>query len=320
MWRIGVQRSIIVYSNSRTLVTASKNVDISGIFPPIVTPFDTDESIRYDYLEENIRRWNSIPFKGYAVHGSNGEFAYLSKEERVEILKHVKKFATDDKVIIAGSGCESTRDTIQLSNEMASAGADALLVITPCFYKSGMSNPAMLQHYTKVADHSPVPIILYSVPANTGIDLSTEVICKLAEHPNIIGVKESGGDVAKIGLMVHKTKQHDFSVLAGSGGFFLSARTVGAVGAIAAVANVLGSEMCQLDQLFKDGKTKEALSLQHRIIAPNAAVTRMFNVPGLKKSMEWFGYYGGPTRSPLQSLTSDQEKLVKASFTENGFL
>ncbi|XP_033102889.1 4-hydroxy-2-oxoglutarate aldolase, mitochondrial-like [Anneissia japonica] len=319
MLRLGFRRSGLVYKDTRSMTTTRK-VDLCGIFPPIAMSFNADESIRYDHLEENLRRWNTIPFKGYAVHGSNGEFAYLSKEERIDILKHVKRFATDDKVIIAGAGCESTRDTIQLSSEMASAGADALLVITPCFYKSGMTNQALLQHYTKVADSSQAPIILYSVPANTGIDLSVEVITKLAAHPNVIGVKESGGDVAKIGLVVHQTKQHDFQVLAGSGSFFLSACTVGAVGAIAAIANVLGSEMCQLHQLFKDGKMEEAVRLQHRIIAPNGAVTRMFGVPGLKRSMEWFGYNGGPMRSPLQPLTSEQEALMRAAFKDNGFL
>ncbi|XP_003728901.1 4-hydroxy-2-oxoglutarate aldolase, mitochondrial [Strongylocentrotus purpuratus] len=311
-------KSRLSLRNVRTMSSANR-LDLSGVMPPIATPFDKDENIRYDLLEENINKWNKIPFRGYVVQGSSGEYMYLSKEERVEIVKRVRNAVPSDKLIVAGSGCESTRDTIEMTQRMADAGADAVLVVTPCFYKGGMTAEALTNHYTKVADASPVPVILYSVPANTGIDLPVEVAAKMCSHPNVIGMKESGGDVSKIGLMVHKTKGEDFQILAGSGGFFIQAMTVGAVGGICAVANVLGGELCHLHQLFKDGKMEKAVELQHRIIAPNAAVTRKFGIPGLKTAMDWFGYYGGPTRSPLVPLAQGQLDAMMKDFVENGF-
>nr|XP_054766307.1 4-hydroxy-2-oxoglutarate aldolase, mitochondrial-like [Lytechinus pictus] len=303
----------------RTMTTANR-LDLSGVMPPIATPFDHDENIRYDLLEQNLSKWSHFPFRGYVVQGSNGEYMYLTKEERVEMVHRVRQAVPSNKLIVAGSGCESTRDTIEMSQRMSDAGADAVLVVTPCFYKSGMTAEALIQHFTKVADASPVPVILYSVPANTGVDLPVEVVAKMCSHPNVIGVKDSGGDVSKIGLMVHKTKGEDFQVLAGSGGFFIQAMTVGAVGGVCAVANVLGEETCHLYQLFKDGKMEEAVKLQHRIIAPNACVTRKFGIPGLKTAMDWFGFYGGPTRSPLVPLSQEQVDSMRKDFVENGFI
>lgn len=154
----------------------SVDLDISGIYPPITTPFDQDENIDWLALKSNMNRWKDIPFRGYVVQGSNGEYAYMTHDERLNLVSHVKKNMADDKLLIVGSGCESTRATIEMTNNMADSGADAALVVTPCFYKSGMTSEAMYAHYKQVADHSNIPIILYSVPSNTGIDLDAEVI------------------------------------------------------------------------------------------------------------------------------------------------
>jgi 4-hydroxy-2-oxoglutarate aldolase len=160
------------------------------------------------------------------VHGSNGEFCYLTAEERVEVIRVVKEEAAPGQLVLAGSGCESTRETIAMTAAMAEAGADVAVVITPCYYKAKMTGPALEQHFTAVADASPVPVVLYSVPANTAIDLAVGSVARLAAHPNIIGMKESGGDVAKIGEMVHLTKQHGFQLLAGSASFLMPALSV----------------------------------------------------------------------------------------------
>ncbi|KAK6178036.1 hypothetical protein SNE40_012875 [Patella caerulea] len=295
-------------------------LDISGIYPPIPTPFNTDESVAFDQLEKNIKIWNKIPLKGYVVEGSNGEYTFLTPNERVEVVKKASEWAAKDKLIIAGSGCESTRDTIEMTNRMADVGARAVLVVTPCYYKGRMTNQALIQHYTKVADNSSVPVILYSVPANTGIDLSPEVILHLASHPNIIGLKDSGGDISKLGTLVYKTQCEDFQVLAGSASFIFPAYSVGCVGGVCALANILGDELCQLVQLFKDGKFQEAKELQFRMIAPNVSITKMYGVAGLKRAMEWFGYYGGITRSPLLPVTDAEEKIIRDIFVQNKFL
>lgn len=296
------------------------NMDISGIYPPIATPFNKDETVAYDKLKHNMDKWNKIPLRGYVVLGSNGESVYLTIEERVEVVRKATEMAGKDKLVIAGAGCESTRETISLSRKMAEAGAKALLIVTPCFYKGSMNNEALISHYTKVADASPVPVILYSVPGNTTIDIPAEVAVQLSTHPNIVGIKDSGGNVAKLGQMVYKTQNNDFQVLAGSASFLLPAYTVGCVGGICGLANILGQECCDLEQLFKQGKVEEAKELQHRLIGPNMGVTARFGVPGLKTAMEWFGYYGGPARSPLQPLSQNNVEILKKIFQDTGFL
>jgi len=309
-------------THSRSFCTSSHlaRLDISGIYPPITTPFDQDEKINWTSLQKNMDKWNSIPFRGYVVQGSNGEYAYMTSEERIELVSKVKAMMPNDKLLLAGSGCESTRATVEMSKSMAAAGADACLVVTPCFYKSGMTDDAMFSHFTAVADNSPVPIILYSVPANTGLDMSAEAIIKLSSHPNIAGLKDSGGDISKLSYVVHKTKDNGFQVLAGSASFLLAAYHMGCVGGVCALANVLGKECCDLEALYKAGEYDKARDLQYRLIAPNMDVTRKFGVAGLKQAMEWLGYIGGPTRSPLIKLKPDQTAVIEKDFKENGFL
>ncbi|XP_061228438.1 4-hydroxy-2-oxoglutarate aldolase, mitochondrial isoform X2 [Neopsephotus bourkii] len=214
----------------------------------------------------------------------------------------------------------ATQATVQRTLSMAEAGADVALVVTPCYYRGAMTSAALVQHYTEVADTSPIPVVLYSVPANTGLDLPLEAVITLAQHPNILGIKDSGGDITRIGLMVHKTRQEDFQVLAGSASFLLASYALGASGGVCALANVLGSPLCQLDHLCRKGRWQEARELQHRLIEPNTAVTRRFGIPGLKKAMEWFGYYGGPCRAPLAPLSPPQVEELRGAFSANGWL
>ncbi|XP_068806013.1 4-hydroxy-2-oxoglutarate aldolase, mitochondrial isoform X2 [Struthio camelus] len=214
----------------------------------------------------------------------------------------------------------ATQATIEMTVGMAEAGADAALVVTPCYYRGAMTGAALVQHYTEVAEASPVPVVLYSVPANTGLDLPLEAVVALAQHPNIVGLKDSGGDITRLGLIVHKTRQEDFQVLVGSAGFLLAGYAVGASGGICALANVLGAPLCQLERLCREGRWQEARDLQHRLIEPNAAVTCRFGIPGLKKAMEWFGYYGGPCRAPLAPLSPTQVEELRKTFTTNGWL
>ena len=325
---------------SMATTSTSKTMDISGVYPPITTPFNPDESIAWDELKNNLTKWNKVDtLRGYLVQGSNGEYCYLTNEERVEMIKRVKEYAGPNKLVLAGSGMESTKATVKMTNDMADAGADAAVVITPNYFKSRMTPAALLDHFTsvhfhifvshldnyinmilQVANDSKIPVILYSVPANTTIDLPIDVIANLAPHPNIIGMKESGGDVAKIGQIVHTTEGTNFAVLAGSASFLLPSMAVGAVGAISALANALPEAIGDLEKLYRDGKMFEARKLQHRLIAPNAIVTAGLGVPALKKAMEWMGYYGGPVRKPLQPLTETEEAMVRKAFSKTGFL
>lgn len=326
--------SVRCFSSSSSV--ASGVLDLSGIFPPIPTPFvntldDADaaekgnhEDIDWERLQSNLAKWSSYPLKGFVVQGSNGEVAYLTDEERVAMVQAVRDAVPREsgKIIIAGAGCESTRATISMCSRMSSAGADALLVVTPSYYKGGMSVAALAKHFKQVADNSPKPVILYSVPGNTGIDLSPEVIIKLCSHPNVIGVKDSGGDISKTAFVLGKTKAirgDEFQFLAGSASFLLPTLQLGGVGGIAALANVLPEEVCHLHSLFLSGDLSSAASLQRRLVEPNDAVTKRFGVAGLKAALDWFGFAGGRPRAPLLPITKEQFSQLKKAFHNNEF-
>nr|XP_015203329.1 PREDICTED: 4-hydroxy-2-oxoglutarate aldolase, mitochondrial [Lepisosteus oculatus] len=297
-----------------------RKLDIRGIYPPIATPFAQNELVDYQKLDENLEKYSKIPFRGLVVQGSNGEYPYLTAEERVEVVHRVRQRIPKDKLVIAGSGCESSMATVLMSEKMAQAGADAVLVVTPCFYRNRMDSRALIHHYTRVADASPVPVILYSVPGNTGLDLPVEAVLTLSQHDNIVGLKDSGGDITRIALIIHKTRKEGFQVLAGSAGFLLAAYSVGAVGGVCALANVLGHQVCQLEQLCLAGRWEEARELQYRLIEPNTAVTRKFGVVALKQAMEWSGYHGGVCRPPLQPLSEAELRQLQHDFSSQGWL
>uniref|UniRef100_H0WZ81 4-hydroxy-2-oxoglutarate aldolase, mitochondrial n=1 Tax=Otolemur garnettii TaxID=30611 RepID=H0WZ81_OTOGA len=297
-----------------------RKMDIAGIYPPVTTPFTATAEVDYGKLEENLHKLGTLPFRGFVVQGSTGEFPFLTSSERLQVVSRARQAMPKDKLLLAGSGCESTQATVEMTVSMAQVGADAAMVVTPCYYRGRMSSAALIHHYTKVADLSPIPVVLYSVPANTGLDLPVDAVVTLSQHPNIVGMKDSGGDVTRIGLIVHKTRRQDFQVLAGSAGFLLASYATGAVGGVCALANVLGAQVCQLERLCLTGQWEDAQKLQHRLIEPNAAVTRRFGIPGLKKTMDWFGYYGGPCRAPLQELSHTEEEALRVDFTSNGWL
>jgi len=307
--------------SSNNATSSSLGLGLRGVFSPITTPFHEDESIAWPKLEANLGRWNEVEgLRGYLVQGSNGEYCYLNGEERVAMIDKVRQWAATDKLVLAGSGCESTKDTVEMTAAMAKAGADVAVVITPCYFKNRMTEEALYEHYIRVADTSPIPVVLYSVPATTGLDLSVSVIQRLASHPNIIGIKDSGGDISKIAHLVHVTKGQNFQILAGSAGFLLPALSVGAVGGICALANVLPSEVSELQKLHEENKVEEAKALQHRLLLPNATVTKGLGVPALKKSMDWLGYYGGPVRRPLLPLSESEEAHLRKIFCSEKFL
>jgi 4-hydroxy-2-oxoglutarate aldolase len=285
-------------------------INLAGIFPPIPTPFDEQELVTLERLGENLERWEREPVSGFVVGGSNGEFVSLDAGERLEVLGFVCDQVGGGKLIIAGSGLHATRETVLQTAAMAERGADAALVITPSYYKSRMDDRALLAHFHRVADESPIPIILYNVPANTGIDMSADTIVPLSEHPNIIGLKDSSGNVAKIAEVVLRSPQ-DFQVLAGSASFLLGALAVGAVGTISALANIAPGALAELMQAFHSGDRARASTLQQKLVRPNTAVTARFGVAGLKQALDLLGYYGGPTRSPLQPLDADQKSELR---------
>jgi 4-hydroxy-2-oxoglutarate aldolase len=294
-------------------------ISLDGVFPPIPTPFGMEGNVAYQALVENIERWNQYTLAGYVVLGSNGEMVYLSDEEKVRVWETARQAIPSDKVMIAGTGCESTRQTIALSRQAADAGADAVLVLTPHYYDGQMTAKALVHHFRTVADASPVPVLLYNMPRVTNVDMDAPTVTEIARHPNIAGIKDSGGNVGKLAQIVGSVGP-DFQVLAGSAGFFLPALTVGAVGGVMALANIAPQQLIDLYDLFKAGEWDKAASIQRRLVPSNTAVTARFGVSGLKAALDMLGYYGGPVRSPLQPLKDREIQTLKGILIEGGVL
>ena len=283
---------------------------LRGIYAPIPTPF-TGGKIAYDKLEKNLNFWLESDLTGIVVMGSNGEFVLLTPQEKEELMRFVCARAKGKKPVIAGTGAESTAETIRLNEKAAEAGADAVLVVTPNYYKGSMTDPVLARFYTDVAEASPLPVILYNMPRNTGINISAKLAAELARHPKIIGVKDSGGNIVQIADIIRNAPA-DFSVFAGSASFLFASLALGATGGTLALANVFPNECARLQSLFEAGKMKDARDLQMKLIDSNNAVTARWGIPGLKAAVEMIGLYGGDPRPPLTPIgEADREELRK---------
>jgi 4-hydroxy-2-oxoglutarate aldolase len=283
----------------------------NGIYPPLPTFFGQQDELDLVTLRRHIQRLAETGVAGYVIMGTNGEAVHLTKEERTEVIETARAAAGEHTLILAGCGEQSTRATIANCQQAASSGANAALVLPPFYFKGRMDSPALTAHFRAVADSSSLPIVIYNMPANTaGLDLDATTIRALAEHSNIIGVKDSAGNMAKLAQIYSETPSR-FRIFAGSAGYLLPALAVGAVGAVAALANVFPVEVCRLQELFNAGKLEEARLLQARLAPANTAVTTTYSVPGLKAALELTAGYGGRPRSPLLPLT-EQERIQLA--------
>ncbi len=276
-------------------------VDLNGIFPPISTPF-INGKIAYKKLESHIEKWSKTGLKGFVVLGSNGEYVYLSEQEKRDVVEAVVQSSPADMLIMVGSGCESTEETLRLTEDCAKMGAHAALVITPFYYGGKMTEAALINHYTVVADGSPIPIVLYSVPKFTHLNLTADIVSLLSKHPNIIGIKESSGDVNLLGEFLNNVDEA-FHVLVGAAGVLYGALAIGCSGGIVALANVAPENCVKIFELVKETKFERAKELQLRMIPVNKAVTSTYGISGLKAAMDMLGYFGGDPRLPLQSMT-----------------
>ncbi len=285
----------------------------NGIYPPLPTFFDANDELDIPTLQRHMYRLVDSGIAGYVLMGSNGEAVHLTDDERVRLVQAAREVIGDEPQslpLIVGCGESSTRSTIANCRSAAAYGADIALVLPPFYYRGSMNTSALLAHYRAVADLSPLPILIYNMPANTaGLDLDAATICLLAEHTNIVGVKDSAGNIAKLAQIVASVPE-TFKVLAGSAGYLLPALAVGAGGAISALANVFPQEVCDVQALFDTGQLAAARTLQARLIPANNAVTTLYSVPGLKAALELTVGYGGLPRMPLLPLTAEErEKL-----------
>lgn len=291
---------------------------IEGIMPPVTTPFVRGE-VAYDKLAENIRRWNKTGISGYVVMGSNGESAYLTRDEKLKLVETTRKSLAPGMLLLAGTGSDSIRETVALSNDAADLGADYVLVLTPSFYKGQMNAAAFVRFFTEVADKTEVPLVIYNVPKFTGVDIQADAVSKLALHDNIAGIKNSSENLAETAEMVACATK-DFSVLVGTASVLYPGIASGATGGILALANIASEKCVELQRLFKSGRHDEASTLQKKLISVNRAVTSQYGVPGLKAAMDMLGYFGGEPRSPLAPLGEKERDDLKMILKTAGLM
>jgi len=295
------------------------SISLAGVFPPIPTPFKDDGSISYPALAANLERWNCFALSGYVVAGSNGEGPYLTRDERIALFEAARPAIPRDRLLIAGTGCESTQETIALTRRSAAAGADAALVVTPHYYAAKMTADLLVRHYEAVADASPIPILIYNVPKFTHVNMDAPAVARAAQHPNIVGMKDTSGDITQLAHTV-RLAGPEFQLLAGSASFFFAGLALGAVGGILALANIAPLQALEIYRLFRAGAWDEAADLQRRMIPVNAAVTARFDIAGLKAALEMLGYFGGPVRPPLANLSAGDREALRAILVEGGIL
>lgn len=292
---------------------------ITGVYPPIATPFDDRGLLDERALQANVERWNETGLSGYVVAGSNGESALLEDDEVVRAVRAVHRAAAADALVIAGTGRESTAATIRLSRQAAEAGADAVLVMTPSFYPGQMTPDALVRHYVAIADASPVPVVVYNVPKFTHLNLAPSTVARMAGHANIVGIKDSAGDIGQI-IDLLRVCPREFSVLLGNAPAFLSGLQAGAVGGVLALANVAPRECVAIWELAAEGRWDEARLVQFRLMPVGRAVTSGHGVPGLKAALDLLGYVGGDPRPPLLPLGDSARREMRATLHDAGLL
>lgn len=297
------------------------SLKIAGVFPPIPTPFDKDGNILHDKLKANLALWSKTGLAGFVVLGSNGEFPFLSEAEKIAVFESARQAIPRDQLFLAGAGAESTHTALMLAKRAAECGADAALIVTPNYYKAQMNSATLINHYRIIADASPIPVIIYNMPAATALDIDANTVIELAKHPNIVGIKDSGGNVTKFGEMIRAVRP-DFSVIAGSGSYFYSALVIGAQATVAALANVAPRQTIEIYKAFREGRHDDARTMQLRLIPLNAAVTTRWNIAGLKAALEELnaGYYGGPPRLPLRPLDEETRKQLRQVMHDAGVI
>jgi 4-hydroxy-2-oxoglutarate aldolase len=286
-------------------------MNLHGIFPPVTTPFGPDGAVALGRLRGNLGRYNRIGLAGYVMNGSTSESVLLRWEEVYRIWETAKDAAAPGKTMIAGSGAESTAETVEHTNRAASLGYDAALVRTPSFYKPAMTENTLAEHYLRVADAARIPILIYSVPIFTQIQVGAPLVARLAQHPNIIGMKDSSGDmagVAKIIAAVPKT----FLTLVGSAATLYQSLEIGAIGAILALACAFPELCVEIYEASRAGDSARAISLAQKLLTPAKMLGVQYGIAGLKYAMDRLGYYGGPPRSPLLAVNETARGEIDA--------
>ena len=275
-------------------------MNLEGTFLPVTTPFDSvTGDVDYAAFGANLRRWFGSPIRGILIGGSTGESVFLDEEERSKLIEEARAVIPDEALVIAGTGSEATRHTIQLTRQAATVGADAVLVSPPAYFKGAMTQETLTRHYRVVADASPVPVLIYQVPLRLStIEFSTDLVATLSDHPNIIGIKDSRGEIDLLIELVQQTVD-GFQVLTGNGSVLYPALGIGAVGGIVAVGLMAADQAANISVAFQAGRLEEAERLQEQIAPVNQSIVGGMGVPGIKAALDLLGFSGVFPRPPL---------------------
>jgi 4-hydroxy-tetrahydrodipicolinate synthase len=303
-------------STPAALPTRSKS-DLRGILLPFTTPFNSNEELDKEGLRGNIRKWNATGIVGYVALGSTGERVNLDERDCAQVIEIAREEIPQRLEFIVGAGQQATRATIAETKQAAAAGADAVLVITPSFYRSAITQDALVTHYRAVADASPVPVILYSMPDLTGIKIEPETVGRLSSHPNIVGIKDSSADLPALQKTLALVAE-DFAVLSGNGTVFAAAIENGARGAILAVGCVAAGLCLEIYRLIEAGGGDQAAALQAKLSSLAMAVTKRYGIGGLKAAMDMIGFAGGAVRAPLKAASAEAQAEIAAMLGELG--
>lgn len=276
---------------------------LRGVLLPFTTPFGADGEVDAAALGANIERWNAAGVAGYVALGSTGERAHLDERERMTVVEAARPRVPRSLAFVVGVGEQSTRGTIVEARRAADAGADALLVLTPHFYRAAMSQDSLAEHFNAVADASSVPVILYNIPQNTGVALAPETVARLSGHANIAGIKDSSGDLVSFAEMLRLAGgcREDFALLVGHAGVFYASLCAGACGGILAVGCCAPRLCVRIFEAFRAGEHALALELQWRLAPLARAVTTRYGIGGLKAALDLTSYAGGEVRPPLRA-------------------
>ncbi|NLY73266.1 MAG: dihydrodipicolinate synthase family protein [Tissierellia bacterium] len=293
---------------------------IKGALPPMITPFTKKGDLDLDAHLHNLKIWEETSLAGYLVLGSNSEAAYLNEEEKLQLIRATVAASSREKLIMVGTGLESTRETIRLTNLAAEAGANCALLLTPNYYIDQMGPQAQLNYFKEVADNTIIPILIYNVTKYTGINIHPKVVGELSRHKNIIGMKDSSGSIPQLVQFKKEIDKDQFNLMVGTASAWYPALDLGVEAAIMALANCAPRECIQVQELFDSGRREEARALYERLFPVNQAVTATYGVAGLKFAASLLGFKGGYVRSPLMEIDDKAKKDLEQILIEAGLL